>query len=106
MQKSAPEAFDVEQESDHTQQMYGLNRNESKDYGRQCLIARRLIERGVRFVQIFAACPNTPGGAVSDVPWDGHSDINGNHRACASTVDRPTAALLEDLKQPEYANII
>ena len=50
MQTSAPEAFDLAQEPDHIQEMYGLNRPESKDYGRQCLIARRLIERGVRFV--------------------------------------------------------
>ena len=99
MQTSVPEAFDLAQEPNHVQEMYGLNRAESKDYGRQCLIARRLVERGVRFIQIFAACPNTPGGAVSDVPWDGHSDINGNHRACAATVDQPTAALLADLKQ-------
>jgi len=99
MQTSAPEAFDLAKESPHIQEMYGLNRKESKDYGRQCLIARRLVERGVRFVQIFASCPNTPGGAVSDVPWDGHSDINGNHRACAATVDQPTGALLADLKQ-------
>lgn len=99
MQTSAPEVFDLANEPKHIQEMYGLNRKESKDYGRQCLIARRLVERGVRFVQIFAACPNTPGGAVSDVPWDAHSDINGNHRACASTVDQPTAALLSDLKQ-------
>ena len=99
MQTSAPEAFDLAQEPDHVQKAYGLDRNESKDYGRQCLIARRLIERGVRYIQIFASCPNTPGGAVSDVPWDGHSDINGNHRACAATVDQPTAALLSDLKQ-------
>lgn len=48
---------------------------------------------------MFASCPNTPGGAVSDVPWDAHNDINGNHRACASTVDQPTGALLQDLKQ-------
>lgn len=99
MQTSAPEAFDLAQEPQHIQEMYGLNRAESKDYGRQCLIARRMVERGVRFVQIFASCPNTPGGAVSDVPWDGHNDINGNHRACAATVDQPTAALLTDLKQ-------
>ena len=99
MQTSAPEAFDLAQEPQHIQEMYGLNRNESKDYGRQCLIARRLIERGVRFVQIFAACPSTPGGAVSDVPWDAHSDIKLNHSTVASTVDQPTAALLSDLKQ-------
>ena len=99
MQTAAPEAFDLSQEPQHVQDAYGLNRNESKDYGRQCLIARRLVERGVRFVQIFASCPNTPGGAVSDVPWDGHNDINGNHRACGATVDQPTGALLADLKQ-------
>ncbi|MEC9349725.1 MAG: DUF1501 domain-containing protein [Planctomycetota bacterium] len=99
MQAAAPEAFDVSSEPKQIQEMYGLNRKESKDYGRQCLLARRLVERGVRFVQIFAACPNTPGGAVSDVPWDGHNDINGNHRACAATVDQPTGALLTDLKQ-------
>ncbi|MDE0740949.1 MAG: DUF1501 domain-containing protein, partial [Planctomycetota bacterium] len=99
MQAAAPEAFDVSSEPRQIQEMYGLNRKESKDYGRQCLLARRLVERGVRFVQIFAACPNTPGGAVSDVPWDGHNDINGNHRACAATVDQPTGALLTDLKQ-------
>ena len=99
MQTAAPEAFDLAQEPQHIQEMYGLNRDESKDYARQCIIARRLVERGVRFVLIFASCPNAPGGAVSDVPWDGHSNINENHRACASTVDQPTAALLTDLKQ-------
>ena len=98
MQTSAPEAFDIAQEPQHIQEMYGLNRAESKNYGRQCLIARRLVERGVRFVQIFAACPNAPGGAVTDVPWDAHSDINRNHRSCAGSVDQPTAALLRDLK--------
>jgi hypothetical protein len=98
MQTAAPEAFDVNREPQHIQDMYGLNRDESKDYARQCLIARRLVERGVRFVQVFAACPKTPGGGVGDVPWDGHSDINANHRACASTIDQPAAALLTDLK--------
>jgi hypothetical protein len=98
MQTAAPEAFDVSTEPKYLQTAYGLDRKESKDYGRQCLIARRLIERGVRFVQVFASCPNTPGGAVADVPWDGHNDINGNHRACAATVDQPTATLLSDLR--------
>ncbi|MFP6614694.1 MAG: DUF1501 domain-containing protein [Pirellulales bacterium] len=98
MQTAAPEAFDISKESERTREAYGLNRKESADYGKQCLTARRLIERGVRVVQVFAACPNTPGGAVADVPWDGHNDINGNHRACAATTDQPTAALLEDLK--------
>jgi hypothetical protein len=99
MQTSAPEAFDLAQEPEHVQKAYGLDRNESKDYGRQCLIARRLIERGVRYIQVFASVPSTPGGGVSDVPWDGHSDIKLNHSTCASTVDQPTGALLADLKQ-------
>ena len=98
MQTAAPEAFDVSREPEYLQRQYGLHRKESADYGRQCLIARRLIERGVRFVQVFAACPNFPGGGVGDVPWDGHSDINANHRACAATTDGPSAALLADLK--------
>jgi hypothetical protein len=99
MQTSAPEAFDLAQEPDHVQKAYGLDRNESKDYGQQCLIARRLIERGVRYIQVFASVPSTPGGGVGDVPWDGHSDIKLNHSTCASTVDQPTGALLADLKQ-------
>ncbi|MBA63333.1 MAG: hypothetical protein CMJ76_13330 [Planctomycetaceae bacterium] len=99
MQSAAPEAFDVSEEPEYIHEMYGLNRNESKDYGRQCLLARRLIERGVRFVQVFASIPKTPGGGVGDVPWDGHSDIKVNHGTCASTVDQPTGALLTDLKQ-------
>lgn len=99
MQSAAPEAFDIAQEPEYIHEMYGLNRDDSKDYGRQCLLARRLIERGVRFVQVFASVPKTPGGGVGDVPWDGHSDIKLNHGTCASTVDQPTGALLTDLKQ-------
>lgn len=98
MQTAAPEAFDVAREPQHVQEAYGLNHEDSADYGKQCLIARRLVERGVRFVQVFASCPKTPGGAVADVPWDAHGDINANHRQCAQTVDQPSAALLADLK--------
>src|SRR3954453_19080271 len=79
-------------------ELYGLNRKESAPFGRQCLIARRLVERGIRFVQIFFSASRISGGAVSDVPWDGHSDINVNHRDCAASVDQPAAALLVDLK--------
>ena len=99
MQTAAPEAFDVMKEPEHIRKAYGLERKESKEYAKQCLTARRLIERGVRFVQVFASCPNTPGGGVRDVPWDGHNDIDANHRACAASVDQPTGALLDDLKQ-------
>ncbi len=99
MQTAAPEAFDVMKEPEHIRKAYGLERKESKEYAKQCLTARRLIERGVRFVQVFASCPNTPGGGVRDVPWDGHNDIDANHRACAASADQPTGALLDDLKQ-------
>ena len=99
MQVAAPEAFDVTRETAATQRAYGLERSESKDYGRQCLIARRLIERGVRFVQVFADVAKTPGGGVNDVPWDAHSDISQNHGTCAASVDQPTGALLSDLKR-------
>ncbi|MFT5499710.1 MAG: hypothetical protein ACI9TH_005127, partial [Kiritimatiellia bacterium] len=98
MQTAAPEAFDVSQEPEHIREAYGLNNKDSEGYGKQCLTARRLVERGVRFVQIFASIPRTPGGAVSDVPWDAHNNIDENHRACAAAVDQPTGALLEDLK--------
>ncbi|MEE2686336.1 MAG: DUF1501 domain-containing protein [Planctomycetota bacterium] len=99
MHPAAPEAFDINRETAATQEAYGLNRNESKDYGRQCLIARRLIERGVRYVQVFADVAKTPGGGVNDVPWDAHSDVRVNHSTCAASVDQPTGALLQDLKQ-------
>ena len=99
MQTSAPEAFDISRETEATREAYGFNRDASKDYARQCLIARRLIERGVRYVQIFADVAKTPGGGVNDVPWDAHSDIRENHGTCAASVDQPTAALLNDLKQ-------
>ena len=99
MQVAAPEAFDIGRETKQTQEAYGLNTPESKDYGRQCLTARRLIERGVRFVQVFADVAKTPGGGVNDVPWDAHSDISVNHGMCGRSVDKPTGALLDDLKQ-------
>ena len=67
-------------------------------FGRQCLIARRLIERGVRFVQVFSPTNRISGGAVADVPWDGHNDILVNHRDCGMMTDIPFAGLLADLK--------
>ena len=99
MQAAAPEAFDIARETEATHEAYGLNKDASKDYGRQCLIARRLVERGVRFVQVFADIAKTPGGGVNDVPWDAHSDVRENHGTCAASVDQPTGALLTDLKQ-------
>jgi uncharacterized protein (DUF1501 family) len=97
MQTAAPEAMDVEKESKATQQAYGLDQKETQLVGRQCIMARRLIERGVRFVQLYAGT-NGGGGGVADVPWDGHNDIGANHRIAAKSVDQPIGALLSDLK--------
>lgn len=98
MQTAAPEALDITRESETVKNLYGLNRRESATIARQCLIARRLVERGVRFVQIFSSASRISGGAVADVPWDGHNDIDVNHRDCAASNDQPVAGLLTDLK--------
>ncbi len=98
MQTAAPEALDYRRETAQVQDLYGLNGRDTGTFGRQCLIARRLVERGVRFVQVFFSATRISGGAVNDVPWDGHNDINVNHRDCAASVDQPVGALLADLK--------
>jgi hypothetical protein len=90
MQASAPEAVDLSKESAKTKEAYGLNRKECADYGHRCLLARRLLERGVRFVQIYC-------GAGSQ--WDAHSNLEGNHTRLCARMDQPTAALLQDLKR-------
>jgi hypothetical protein len=98
MQTAAPEAFDISQESPATREAYGVGNKETDTFGKQCLTARRLVERGVRFVQIFAGKGVGGDGSVSDVPWDGHSNIETNHRSCGKATDQPTAGLLADLK--------
>jgi len=98
MQMAAPEALDIGQESETTQKAYGLDQPECATFARQCLIARRLVERGVRFVQIFAGKGVNGDGSVNDVPWDCHTDLDSNHRSNALHTDRPAAALLADLK--------
>src|SRR5262245_45903039 len=90
MQASAPEAVDLTQESEKTKEMYGFNRKETAEMANRCLLARRLVERGVRFVQIYC-------GAGSQ--WDAHSDLEGNHTRHCTRADQPTAALLRELKQ-------
>lgn len=90
MQAAAPEAVDLSQESEKTKEEYGLNRKECAEFGHRCLLARRLLERGVRFVQVYC-------GAGSQ--WDAHSDIEGNHTRMCARADQPTAALLRDLKR-------
>jgi hypothetical protein len=93
MQTAAPEAFRVEDEPEHVRTAYGLDRKECGPFARQALLARRLVERGVRFVQIYS------GGMENQLSWDGHIDIAGNHRQFAGETDQPIAALLADLKQ-------
>ena len=98
MQTAAPEALDIASEPESIQKLYGIDQPECATFARQCLTARRLVERGVRFVQIFAGKGTGGDGSVDDVPWDGHSDIETNHRSCGLHTDRPAAALLTDLK--------
>jgi hypothetical protein len=90
MQSHAPEVVDLAQETVATQRLYGLERPETAEFGRRCLLARRLVERGVRFVQLY--CGDTNG-------WDAHSDIEGNHGRLCLQSDRPIAGLLTDLKR-------
>ncbi len=98
MQAAAPEALDFERESEETKKLYGVGDKNTDPFARQCLIARRLIERGVRYIQIFAGRGASGDGSVGDVPWDGHDNIEKNHRSCAAATDQPAAALLADLK--------
>ena len=93
MQSAAPEALDLSQETAETQELYGLNDPKSSHFARQCLIARRMVERGVRFVQIYS------GGMENDRSWDGHRDIVANHGGFAAETDAPIAGLLTDLKR-------
>ena len=93
MQVHAPEAVDLSQETVSTRSMYGLDRKETRDFGTRCLLARRLVERGVRFVQVYS------GGGHNDDTWDAHGDLVANHSRHATATDQPIAALLKDLKQ-------
>ncbi|HEV7403971.1 MAG TPA: DUF1501 domain-containing protein [Chthoniobacteraceae bacterium] len=98
MQTAAPEALDYASESEATRNLYGVDNKDTATFGRQCLIARRLLERGVRYIQIFAGRGAAGDGSVDDVPWDGHNNIETNHRSCGAATDQPAAALLADLK--------
>ena len=94
MQACAPSAVDVALESDATKRLYGLDNKVTEPFGRQCLMARRLVEHGVRFVQIFAG---GVGNQNVDT-WDAHGDITSNHTQHAAETDVPAAGLLTDLK--------
>jgi hypothetical protein len=93
MQTAAAETVDFTKETIKTQEMYGLNNKLTADFGRKCLITRRLLERGVRFVQLYSG-----GGHIEDT-WDGHNDCITNHKLHAGETDQPIAALITDLKR-------
>ena len=93
MQSAAPEAISIESEPQHIKTLYGFDDPRCEHVARQCLTARRLVERGVRFVQIYS------GGMDNQLSWDGHADIKGNHQQFAGETDRPVAGLLADLEQ-------
>lgn len=89
MQLTASEALDLSAETRSTQESYGVGQRWTDSYARRCLLARRLVERGVRFVQIF----------LEEQPWDSHADLAANHRGACLRTDQPVAALLRDLKE-------
>ncbi len=93
MQSAAPEALNIDAEPAHIQAAYGIDNDRCSHFAKQCLTARRMVERGVRFVQIYS------GGMENQRSWDGHNDIEGNHRQFAGETDQPIAALLQDLAQ-------
>ena len=92
MQRAAPEALDLNSETKATRQLYGIDEKQTSAFGRQCLLARRLAERGVRFIQ----CTHREGDSIT---WDDHSRLDTHHPKLAGSVDRPIAGLLTDLSQ-------
>lgn len=93
MQSHVPELTDISKESSATRALYGLDEQPTHEFGGKCLLARRLVERGVRFVQIYS------GGLLNGDDWDGHTECDRNHQRMALRVDKPIAGLLADLKQ-------
>lgn len=90
MQAHAPAAVDLSQETESTRVLYGLDQKEAEGFGRICLLGRRLVERGVRFVQLYSGTGSK---------WDSHTAIEANHSQLCRSMDRPVAGLLQDLKQ-------
>jgi len=93
MQTTAAQVVDLDREDARTRALYGLDHPLTADFGRKCLITRRLLEKGVRFVQLYSG-----GGHIEDT-WDGHTDCISNHRLHAGETDQPIAALIADLKR-------
>jgi uncharacterized protein (DUF1501 family) len=89
MQQHAPDVVDISRETEATKKLYGLDQKITEEFGLRCLLARRMLERGVRFVQLY--CGDTNG-------WDGHADMEGNHSKLCAQSDLPVAGLLKDLK--------
>lgn len=94
LQVTAPEVLDLAGETDATKALYGLHNPVTEDFGRNCLVARRMLERGVRFVQVWSGADN----AFPRRNWDSHEDIEKDHGEMAASMDRPAAGLLKDLK--------
>ena len=92
MQQEAPECVDVGAEPERIRKLYGIDDTKCAHFARQCLMARRMVERGVRYVQIYS------GGMENQRSWDGHNDIKGNHSGFAGETDQPIAGLLQDLE--------
>jgi uncharacterized protein (DUF1501 family) len=90
MQSAAPKVADLKEESEEVRKLYGLDRPECAEFGRRCLTARRLLQKGVRFVQIYCGA----GGR-----WDAHIELDTNHAALCARFDRPMAGLIQDLKR-------
>ena len=90
MQTAAPAVVDLADETAETQALYGIGDKETDEFGRRCLLARRLIEQGVRFVQLYSGDTNG---------WDAHNDVVKNHGAYCRKTDKPVAGLLRDLRR-------
>jgi hypothetical protein len=93
MQTEAPDIFDLSREPQATLDLYGVGREPTNDYARRCLLARKLVENGVRFITVVA------GGGAGNLQWDAHNDIEENHLRMAGQTDQPVAGLLTDLKR-------
>ena len=93
MQTEAPDVLEISRETEETRELYGIGTEPTHDYGRRCLLARKLVESGVRFVCVVS------GGGPGDMQWDAHSNIEENHLRKASETDKPVAGLLRDLKR-------
>jgi hypothetical protein len=93
MQTEAPAVFDISSEPDETKELYGIGKEPTDDYGRRCLLARRMVEKGVRFVCVVS------GGGPGNLQWDAHDDIEENHLRMAAQTDKPVAGLIKDLKR-------